>query len=597
MLPRIVIFGASDTGKLAFQMLRLRYDIIAFTDNDGKKWGKEFLGVPVIPPQRIASFDAELIVTASIYHVEINRQLQEMGLKNIRLFQPSADRKEYRLLEVREGDPFRNCIRRKLEAASCEALGKKDKKEIRNRPPEIEQGGQKKKAQGNVQKKVLVIAYYFPPIGGAGVQRTLKFVKYLQEYGYEPVVLTAEPDPLLDKYPLDPSLLSDIPEDIQVVRIQDDFSWTDVISNESAQEITEFLYSVSNSPGWMEQYRKAQETQPFYLLPDKMILWANACVRRIEEYVNLQEIDLLYSTVPEWSPHLVAYFLKQKYGIKWAADYRDPWVCNEAYVRMYYPRMTKEEIKLDRGLENRLVREMDIILLAGGNWMADFVKSYDIEPERIKEITNGYDEEDFAGLKRKTKRNIRFTLCYNGGVAYRRDPIPVLRAVNSLIDEGEVRPEEIQWVFNGSIAGVYSGKMEQEDRYHIIVRNGILAHRESIEIGMQADIMVMYGECGKNGYLNYPGKFYEYLRIGRPILCFASADSYQAEVLQNTGLGVNLEASDIEGIKKFLKGQLERWREGREADVAGALESVRIYERRNLTRMLAEQFDRLVEIS
>ena len=608
MLPGIVIFGASDTGKLAFQMMKQEYTVLAFSDNDEKKWGRKLFGVPVIPPQKICFLDAELIITASIYHVEINRQLQGMGLRNIRVFQPSADRKEYRLLEVREGFTFQDCIRRKLKGTPCEAADQKEKdkdkgeknREEKNR--EEKDRGEKNrgkknregKDRGEKKRKALVIAYYFPPLGGSPIQRTLKFVKYLRHYGYEPVVLTTVPDDFLHTEKRDESLLAEIPEGTQIIRIKDDFAWPDTITKEKMQEVVEFLYQVSGSSEWMEHLVKAQETQPAYILPDQLILWANACVRRIEESVDMREIDLLYSTVPQWSPHLAAYFLKQKYGIKWAADYRDPWVSNGEYVKLYYPWMTKEETALDRELENRLVREMDCIIVAGGNWADDFVKEYHADPGRIKEITNGYDEADFRDIAVKTGKNKKFTLCYNGIITYNRNPVPVIQAVNSLLEEGAIAADEMQWIFNGWISGSYLDRMLQEDRYQIIVRNGTLPHKESIEIGMQSDVMVMYGETGENGRLNYPGKFYEYLRMGRPILCFSSDDSYQAEVLRETGLGVNLDLYDEEGIKRYLKSRFESWR----ADTGqstGIADCVRRYERKNLTRMLAEQFDSLFE--
>ena len=573
MAKRVIIFGAGDTGKKAFHALGKQYEIAAFADNGSGNYGKKLFGLPVISPEEISSYNVELLIIASVYHVEIAKQLYSMGLKNMKLFWPSEESGSYTLLELYEGDPFSGCIYKK---------------------PDVKHGGGMQRiAHRGDRKKVLVIAYYFPPVGGSAVQRTLKFVKYLREYGYEPVVLTTKPDPGLDKYSMDASLLPEIPEDIQVVRVKDDFSWPDVISKGKAQEITEFLYSIAGSEEWMGLFLEAQKTQPRYILPDKLILWANECVRHVEEYVDMKEIDLIYSTAPYWSPHLAAYFLKQRYGICWVADYRDPWVSNRDYVKLYYPWMTEKEVALDRQLEKKLVKAMDLIVVAGGKWADDFVEGYGVPSSKIREITNGYDEEDFAKLDVKTEKNSKFTLCYNGAVGYNRNPIPVLQVLNSMIERNVLRKDEIRWIFNGAISGDYAKKMAANDQYHIVVQNGMLPHRDSLQISMDSDVMVMYGEPGEKGYLNYPGKFYEYLRIGKPILCFSSDRSFQADVLKETGLGVNMDLYDLKGIEAFLKKRVAAWRNGREPDL-GSAEAIRKYERKNLTRMLADGFDNVL---
>lgn len=574
MAKRTIIFGAFETGERAFQLLGEQYEIIAFADNNVNRQGEKFCGIPVISPERILSLSVELVViTSNNYHVEIAEQLRMLGIGNLKLFQLSAGGKDYLMLDINETDPFRNCIYRKIQ---------------------LECGDYKiRKSHTYKKKKVLIIAYYFPPAGGSPIQRTLKFVKYLREYGYEPIILTTEINPLLDKYLVDESLLSDVPAGVQIVRIKDDFAYIDVVSKEKAQEIIEFLYSISDSREWMDMLIKVQRTQSRYILPDKLILWANECVRHIEEYVNMQDIDLLYSSVPEWSPHLVAYFLKKKYRIKWVADYRDPWVSNRSYVQLYYPWMAEEEITLDQWLEKRLVEEMDSIILAGGKWAADFVENYKVNPSKIKEITNGYDEQDFINLNLKLRKNGKFTLCYNGGVGYNRNPIPLIKVINDLIEKKELNSEEIQWIFNGTITNGFLKEMEQEDKYHIVVRNGMLPHRESLQIAINSDVMVMYGEFGQNGYLNYPGKFYEYLRIGRPILCFSSKDSFLAQVLQETNLGENMDLYDFDSIEKFLRRQISSWRK-KEPLSDCVKDEIRKYERKNLTQMLAEEFTHIL---
>lgn len=576
MPTRIIIFGAFDTGRKAFHMMKSQYEIVAFSDNCSDYYERYLFDIPIIPPQMIPTLQAELVVIASInYYNEIAQQLIAMGIDNLKLFWTKAGTQNYILLDVDGREPFKNYTYRKLETSPYS-----------NKGEGLDESGTRSK------RKVLVIAYYFPPAGSSPIQRTLKFVKYMREYGYEPIVLTTESDSFVNSYPMDQSLLSEIPEGIQIIRIKDDFSWSNVISEKKSQEIVEFLYSVSDSLEWMDMFMEIRKEQPLYILPDKLILWANECVRCIEQYIDMNSIDLLYSTVPEWSPHLIAFYLKQKYKIKWVADYRDPWVSNKDYVKLYYPWMTEAEVVLDHRLENKITQKMDKIIVAGGKWINDFVKSYDIDPIKIREITNGYDEEDFRDLSIKRDKNKKFTLCYNGGVDYNRNPIPLLRILNNLIESNELNPKRVQWIFNGPITNYYINEINKEDKYHIVVRNGMLQHKASLQIAINSDIMVMYGESGEKGILNYPGKFYEYLRIGRPILCFSSEHSFQADVLNETGLGVNLNLYDYDEINRFLREQIVIWKKEEKLEIS-IKESIRKYERKNLTQMLITEFNQL----
>lgn len=578
VLMRIIIFGAANTGINAFQLLRSQYEVIAFCDNNAELFGKKLFDIPIVRPEAISLIPSDFIVIASIYHVEIVKQLWAMGVKNVKLFQPIKEGRDYLFLELNGGEPFRNVIYRKFESGSY-------RKEYPG----------KREIDPDKKRKVLVIAYYFPPAGGSPIQRTLKFVKYLREYGYEPIVLTTEINPDLNKYSLDYSLLNDIPKGIKIIRIKDEYAYPDVVSMEKTQEIFEILYRISDSKEWMNLFVEAQKTQPKYILPDGFILWANECIRHIEEYIDMQEIDLLYSTVPDWSPHLVAYYLKKKYGIKWVADYRDPWVSNEAYVGLYYPWMTNEETVLDQKLEKKLTEKMDKIIVAGGKWAVDFVEGYGVEASKIKEITNGYDEEDFKNIEVNIQKSKKFTLCYNGVIVHNRNPVPLLKALNDMIGQNEMKGNEVQWIFNGWISEDYLKKLKQEDRYHIVLQNGMLTHKESIRIAMQSDVMVMYGEQGEKGYLNYPGKFYEYLRMGKPILCFSSSQSFQGEVLKETRQGVNMDLNDSEGVKKYLRNQIAAWRMDENIGVTNP-EVIQKYERKNLTRMLANEFNYILGI-
>ena len=189
----IIIFGAGGLGKIAYESLHENYNIIGFSDNDKRKWGNLYINKPVIEPKRLLQFSEQTIIIASEYYAVINRQLRDMGLNNIRVFiykediKSEIDRNAYELYEIPKEYLFELC------SIDWEKINRiKDNfSENYNASKNIDEIVIKRNKN---LKKVLFCAYTFPPTAGGGVQRSLKFVKYLRRYGYEPIVLTVSPE-------------------------------------------------------------------------------------------------------------------------------------------------------------------------------------------------------------------------------------------------------------------------------------------------------------------------------------------------------------------------------------------------------------------
>lgn len=176
-------------------------------------------------------------------------------------------------------------------------------------------------------------------------------------------------------------------------------------------------------------------------------------------------------------------------------------------------------------------------MVAGGAWSGLFVDELGLPEAKIIEITNGYDEADFEDIRMNERANDQFTLCYNGRMQHEnRNPCILLKMINEMIEDNLLEEGKIRWVINGMIKEAFAVEMQQMDKYHIVSANGEVNHKDCIRSAIDSDLMVFMGEAGKNGWLNYPGKFYEYLRIGRPVLCMTGRGSFQEKVLQDTGI-------------------------------------------------------------
>ena len=571
-MKKIVIFGAGNIGKKAYTCLSEKYDIVAFADNNPRLWDSRLLDKFIISADRLAEYDLDAVVIATVHYKDIGIQLNDMGYRNIYGFELTHDDGEsldYNLflLEYINFEDFN------LDLFQLKPHGMR-------------------KAKKGDQKQVLMIAYSFPPEGGSAVQRPLKFAKYLQDFGYMPVVLTSGSKNRITSIS-DKSLEDEIPASVKVIRIDNTYSHEYLRSKEKLEEIFAYLYQIVDSVADVRAIYEAKKNDMVHILPDDRLFWEIECIKKIEDYIDMDDIDLIWSTVPSYSIHLLGYYFKKKYGIPWVADYRDLWTVSETYSSLY-TWYTPKDIFLQRPLENMILKDADAIVVAGGSWIKLFEEELLIPNEKLIEITNGYDEADFAGVMPGTQANKKFTLCYNGRMQHEnRNPCIILSLLNEMVEDDVLDKDEICWVINGEIKENFYHEMQEMDRYRIVCAKGEIVHRDCLQSGIDSNIMVFMGEAGENGWLNYPGKFYEYLRIGRPILCLTGHNSFQEKILKKTGLGENFDFQEKDKIKNFISKEYKKWK-AKSSKVSFYTNRINRFDRKYLTARLADVFNEIL---
>ena len=445
-------------------------------------------------------------------------------------------------------------------------------------------------------RKVLMIAYYFPPLAGSGVFRSLKLAKYLPENQWQPTVIAAEKPPLTWNF-ADDSLLQEIPETIQVHRLSDpvgDSPQGIELSGDMINKLVEFLSTIffgdSIAIPILRQLSQSQETMRTLLMfPDMTLLWAYQVVQYIERNMDLQEFDLLYTTTGPHASHLVGYYLKQKYNIPWVADFRDEWVNNpygsiDIHNNPYH--------KLIYCLEKRIVTQASHTISVSNTIIQNYIDTYGIKPQQISSITNAYDEEDFVPIVQKTDPNDRFTIVYSGLLyGKHRDIAPLLQAMQELIQEGRVVAEKLLFRIIGMDAKD-SSLAEVALSYGLegnLEALGYRGHRETLQLSTDADLLfTLNGSDNKfRGY--HSGKIFEYLRCNRPLLAFAPYDGEVDLLLSNTGHGTCVIEKEIEKIKNLLLEQYTHWQESKVRSYLSH-ENIYLYERRFLAKHFADIF-------
>ncbi|WP_434133571.1 glycosyltransferase [Sporomusa sphaeroides] len=445
-------------------------------------------------------------------------------------------------------------------------------------------------------RNVLMIAYYFPPLSGSGVFRSLKLAKYLPENQWQPTIISAD-KPQIGWNFADGSLLQEVPETIRVHRLPDLLSGHQQEVNlnvDDANKLLEFLSIVfwgdQIAVPLIHQLSKQNETLSNLLtFPDSTLWWAYQAVQHIEQNMDLQEFDVLYTTSGPCAAHLVGYYLKKKYNIPWVADFRDEWI-NNPYSD--FDLENNPFHKLLYCLEKRIMTNASHTITISDYAKQNYINTYGIKQHQVTSITNGYDEEDFVQIMQKTEPNDRFTIVY-GGLIYtkHRDISPLLHALHELVEERKI--DETKFFFR--IIGVEPGDSDLAEKALIygleknIEALGYRAHRETLQFCTDADLLFcMIGSENKFQGC-YTGKIFDYLRCGQPILAFAPYQGAVDLMLSQTGHGICVLETENEKIKEVILEQYRHWQESKTRSYLSN-DNIFLYERRFLAKAFTDIF-------
>ena len=318
--------------------------------------------------------------------------------------------------------------------------------------------------------------------------------------------------------------------------------------------------------------------------PCGALAWAYDVTQCIERYVDLDQFEAVYTTSGPASAHLIGFYLKQKYGIPWVADYRDPWTFNP-YGADYNSDNMGQRFLFE--LEYVLLHSADCNLTVESNEVDIYVEQFRLEREKIVSITNGYDEEDFACLQMPHGRIDKFTINYSGLLYTQQRSIdPVLRAIQQLRDEKKIDPSKLRFRIVGVSA---QGNLEAAGKYglaQVIESTGYLSHQEALQANVDANLLLLLVGDEPKFKPVYTGKFFEYLRSGRPILALAPKDSAVDRVLRESGHGQAFLSTQIPKIKSMILQEYKKWEQG-EGQKPLRSPVIKRFERKALTRQLA----------
>ncbi len=409
---------------------------------------------------------------------------------------------------------------------------------------------------------VLVISYTFPPMGGAGVQRTLKFVKYLPEYGWNSHVLSAQP---LKSGLRDEGLLKDVPQGTPVIytkalRLFHRIPWR------IRDLITRWLLTVDEQVGWY----------PFAISAGMQI-------------IQQSPVKMIYSTAPPYTNHLVAHYLHQKTNLPWVADFRDPWIGN---FSLRYPTVIHR--KINEKLETKIIKEANHLLVTSQPISQSFLERIPgIQPSKISWIPNGYDNEDFTNAQPVIRLKECFYLAYTGSFyAHGITAWSILQATHNVIIRGQIPRDRLRLQLVGNIGKSTREWITQLKLEDIVETPGYVSHEQSIGYLLSADVLLLIIGASTGSSAIYTAKIFEYLACGKPILCLAGT-GVASDLISKAGAGIIISPEDVEQIGFRMADMYHQWNNGSLA-IHPDQALIQTFDRRRQTGELAKIFDRLL---
>jgi len=406
-------------------------------------------------------------------------------------------------------------------------------------------------------KRVLLVTYYFPPSGGPGVQRGLKFARYLPAFGWQPTILTVRPENAAYS-DLDPTLEAEVPAMLPVERTKawDPYAFYARLTGRKKDEAVGVAFV--GEEGTRARERLARWVRANVFLPDARVGWVPFARRRAEKLVKTGAFDAVLTTGPPHSTHLIGRALARRHSLPWIADFRDPWTDISYYHELPF---TPAARRRDAALERSVLEEADRVVAVSPSLKALLARKTETA---VEVISNGFDEADFVAVHPHESEG--FVLAHTGTLSASQNPDALWRALRRLRDAGTIPALRIRLV--GHVDGQVLRDLARHELEDLLEKIPYVPHDEAIRYMCGASLLLLSINRVPDASLIVTGKLFEYLASGRPVVGVGPDCGDAAAILQETGAGHLFEYDDAAGIMAYVKQHYEAWAAG--TPLAGA---------------------------
>jgi hypothetical protein len=424
-------------------------------------------------------------------------------------------------------------------------------------------------------KKVLVITYNWPPCGGIGVLRCLKFVKYLRKFGWEPIVYIPEGA----EYPyLDESNLKDIPENLTIIKgkIFEPFKAFKILTGRKNANLNNIVHvrekqSVFDKLGVFVRGN--------FFIPDARSLWIRPSVKLLTKYIRENKVDAIFTDGPPHTNTAIGTQLSKITNIPHLADFQDPWTQVD-YYKLF--NITSWADKIHRRMEQDTFKQAKKITIASPSWALDL---QNIGAKNVDVLYYGYDEADFVKISPQADRF--FTCCHSGLLGFDRNPEGFFTAIESLNKEVPGFKKDFRLKLMGQVDFEVTNSISKYNLSDQVILLGTVQRNISLQEICNAWALLLPLNKADNAKGRMPGKFYEYLRAKRPVISFGPNDSDVAVIINDYKVGANFKYTDPESVKNYVKSLYLNYYLKRDFSGVNAIKDIAVFSNENQTKKLA----------
>ena len=436
-------------------------------------------------------------------------------------------------------------------------------------------------------KRVLVITYYWPPTGGSGVQRWVKFAKYLPSEGWQPVIYTPEnPEQLA----VDESLAAEVPEAAEIVktRIIEPYELYKKLLRRSGHSKEAVEVNPVNAQNKSAFQKAAMWVRGNLFRPDPRCLWIGPSVRFLKKYLAEHPVDMIVSTGPPQSMHMIGLRLSRETGLPWIADFRDPW------TKIFYFKhlaMTLATERWHKKMEKKVLDEASAVVAVSPLVQQEFQAMTDTPVELI---TNGFDECDFSAERCAEAyggKSKEFVITHTGLFAADGNPTVLWDVLSEKCNSDETFRKLLRIKLIGKTDDQIIKALKDRGLEDSLTNMGYQPHSVAVEEQRKASVLILPLRKEPEYKAVLPGKLFEYLASQRPILGIGQPDGAMAMIVNETRTGTAIDWNDRKGIEDYIGQCWERHLEGRLTTEGADLSQ---FTRRSLTRRMAGLFDRII---
>lgn len=419
-------------------------------------------------------------------------------------------------------------------------------------------------------KRALIVTYYWPPAGGPGVQRWLKFVKYFKEFGVEPIVYIPE-NP---NYPLvDENFSAEIPSNVEVIKhpIKEPYRFAKFFSKKKTKQMSSGIIPKKDSTAIEKLMLYVRGN---FFIPDARVGWVKPSVKYLSDYLENNDVDVVITTGPPHSLHLIGKQLKKELNVKWIADFRDPWTTIHYHKSL---RLNKTSEKKHKALEAAVLNTADVVTVTSPTTKKEFEK---ITNKPIEVITNGFDITEEVNYN----RDLKFSISHIGSLLSERNPKNLWYILAEICKKNTSFKKDLELKFAGAVSDEVKESLSEFNLDENSKFLGYVSHFEALKLQNESQVLLLVEINSAETRAIIPGKLFEYLAAKRPIIALGPYKSDIEAIVDETKSGRFFDYSDDEELKNEILRLYKQYKTG---GLQVASEGVDRFSRRQLTKQMS----------